>query len=91
MEQYINKSEVVICHGGPATFMNSLSKGKKQLLFLDKKYGEHVNDHQVEFVRRILQDNNILFIENIDDLFEKIIEVSKQTNFTSNNNFFVKD
>ena len=32
MEDYIASAEVVICHGGPATFMNALSKGKKTII-----------------------------------------------------------
>lgn len=39
-----------------------------------KKYGEHINDHQLEFCRAVSERyDNIILIENIDDLENAII------------------
>lgn len=32
MEQHIDRSEVVICHGGPSSFMTALLKEKKTII-----------------------------------------------------------
>lgn len=36
MDNYMTHSDIIITHGGPATFMGAIAKGKKKrLLFLD--------------------------------------------------------
>lgn len=87
MEQYMEKSRIVITHGGPATFMSVVSKGKVPIVVPRlKKYNEHVNDHQLEFVRAVqMKFGNILLVEEISKLSYFLLEntqcsVSKSTN-----------
>ncbi len=50
MCQLYQKADVVICHGGPSTFLEAMSYGKTPVVVPRRaKYGEHVNDHQAEF------------------------------------------
>ncbi|MCL4200799.1 glycosyltransferase [Patescibacteria group bacterium] len=50
--EYMRQSRVIICHGGPATIYQALSFGKiPWVLPRQKHYGEHLNDHQVDFAK----------------------------------------
>lgn len=49
---YMDQARIIICHGGPATIYQALSFGKiPWVLPRRKRFGEHVNDHQVDFCR----------------------------------------
>ena len=52
MKEHINNSNIVITHAGAGTTLLCLELGKKPLLVTrKKKYGEHLDDHQVPFAR----------------------------------------
>ena len=61
-----------------------------------KKFGEHVNDHQLDFCRAVSnRDDNIILIEDIDDLKYAIIKydelaASKKTSGFGNNAKFIE-
>lgn len=79
MNQYITDSALVITHGGPASFMKVLEKGKIPIVVpRQKKYGEHVNNHQLEFCQKV-QDKmgNIIVLEDIDMLKSTINNFSE--------------
>lgn len=86
MNHYIEKSSLVISHGGPATFMYVLSKGKTVLVVPRlKKYDEHINDHQLEFVKIISSRYDVSYIEDISQLKVAISQMDKTANqFKSN-------
>ncbi len=47
---YIRDARLIICHGGPATIYEALSFGKiPWVLPREARYGEHLNNHQVDF------------------------------------------
>ncbi|BDZ31312.1 glycosyltransferase [Lactiplantibacillus sp. WILCCON 0030] len=55
MDQKMRTADTIICHGGPATFMNALSLGKRTIVVPRlKKFNEHVNDHQLTFTKRVI-------------------------------------
>ena len=70
MQKYIEEARIVITHGGPASFMAPLSLGKIPIVVPRlKEFGEHVNNHQMDFVKQLVErDNNIIPIYDIDDL-----------------------
>jgi UDP-N-acetylglucosamine transferase subunit ALG13 len=70
MNRKIENSEIIITHGGPASFMNVVGLGKVPIVVpRQKKFGEHVNDHQVTFSRAIEEKyNNIIVVEEINKL-----------------------
>lgn len=93
MEENIKRARIVITHCGSSTIMKCLEMGKVPIVVpRQKKFSEHVNNHQLNFVRKI-SDKNIVLVEEIDDLaeiifnYEKVIE-SKSTKFKSNNKLF---
>lgn len=69
MNQFIEEADIVITHGGPATFMAAIAKGKNPIVVPRlKKFGEHVNNHQLEFVEKVLKIYNLTVITNISTL-----------------------
>lgn len=92
------KANIIITHGGPASFMKALEFKKIPIVVpRQEKYGEHINNHQVEFVNLVRkQFNNILEIENIDDLSQTIINYKslvndkKDKNIIHNNDFNIQ-
>jgi len=54
MQKYLDEARIVITHGGPASFMAALERGKTPIVMPRlKKYNEHVNDHQDYFCREV--------------------------------------
>ena len=91
MNNLMEKADIIITHGGPATFMNVIANGKKPVVVpRRKKFGEHVNDHQLDFCKRIVQEGyDLVIIEDIKDIREYLIPSSSST-IKSNNERFVK-
>jgi len=97
MDQYMREARLVITHGGPASFTAPLRFGKIPIVVPRKKdFGEHVNDHQLEFCRMVkARINNIILVEDVSDLRKMITEYEEVVKLmvlkTSNNNTeFVK-
>ena len=50
MVKNVKEARIVITHGGPSSFIIPLQMGKTPIVVpRQKKYGEHVNDHQLKF------------------------------------------
>ncbi|MFX3843290.1 glycosyltransferase [Streptococcus suis] len=91
MEYYMSLANIVITHGGPATFMGAIAKGKKTIVVpRQKKYGEHVNDHQMEFVEYAKKIyGNIVIINDISDIATQLeYNVDLKSLVVSNNEQF---
>lgn len=67
-------ARIVITHGGPASFIMSLRIGKTPIVVpRQNQFGEHVNNHQVEFTRNVAERmGTIIPLENIGELGEII-------------------
>ena len=91
MSEFMQKADIIITHGGPATFMSAIANGKKPIVVpRQEKFGEHVNDHQVDFAQQVKERYNSI---------EVVTEISKLRNYlnqdlkidgneSSNNNSF---
>ena len=54
------KATVVVSHGGPATILESRSNGIVPIVVpREAQYDEHVNDHQVDFAKRLAAHGEI--------------------------------
>lgn len=75
MSENVRNARIVITHGGPASFFMPLQLGKTPIVVpRQKRYGEHVNDHQLLFTRTVVErQQNIVLVENITDLEECIL------------------
>ena len=91
MEEYISKADIIISHGGVGTIFSAIKKGKKVIAIPRlEKYGEHINDHQIEICEELEKEGYILYYKDgIDDL-DKLINKLKITQFkeySSDNNY----
>ncbi len=98
MLDYTKKARIVITHGGPSSFIMPLQVGKIPLVVpRQKRFDEHVNDHQLEFCRSVAQrKGNILVVEDIEELGEMIENYKERTaamtgGLASNNARFCED
>lgn len=96
MRFWMREADVVVTHGGPSSFIEAMSVGKVPVvvprLF---EYGEHVNDHQVDFVRKVAErKGGIVPLFNVADLPSAISKVriaSSECAFRSHNASFCAD
>jgi UDP-N-acetylglucosamine transferase subunit ALG13 len=64
MEATIDRSSAVVCHGGPGTIMLCSYRGKKPIVVpRQSSLGEHVDDHQIVFSRRLAAEGEIELAE----------------------------
>lgn len=85
MNEMYEKADIIITHGGPASFMKALEMKKVPIVVpRQAQFDEHVNDHQVDFVK-LVEDrfNNIIGVYDIADL-ENVIVNFNQTLTTKN-------
>ncbi|MCO4660555.1 Glycosyl transferase CpsG [Streptococcus infantarius subsp. infantarius] len=69
MSEFMQKADIIITHGGPATFMSAIANGKKPIVVpRQEKYNEHVNDHQVDFAQQVKERYDS--IEVVTDISE---------------------
>ena len=79
MDRYMREARIVITHGGPASFLAPLALKKIPIVVpRQKKFNEHVNDHQLEFCREVEKRlNNIIVVEDIAQLGKDINDYSR--------------
>ncbi|MCV3296564.1 MAG: glycosyltransferase [Oenococcus sp.] len=71
----IKEAKIVITHGGPSSFILPLQIGKIPIVVpREKRYGEHVNDHQVEFVSMVEQRKKNLIVARDEKTLIRSIE-----------------
>ena len=74
MIKNVADAKIVITHGGPASFIMPLQVGKSPIVVpRQHQFGEHVNNHQVEFARNVARKmGTIILVEEIANLGEII-------------------
>lgn len=72
----ISEHDLIITHGGVGTIMNSVAAHKKVIAVPRlKKYGEHVDDHQLEIVEKFADLDYIYYLKEAEDINEVIAKV----------------
>lgn len=57
MQKYISAARIILCHGGPATVYQVLWQSKLPVVVpRQKKFGEHVSNHQVDFSEHLYKN-----------------------------------
>ena len=86
MKRYTSQARIVITHGGPSSFMMPLGMGKIPIVVpRQHQFGEHVNNHQLDFCRTAKSRCNFILVENMDELgniiahYKEIVSKSDQT------------
>lgn len=69
MNKYMMKSRIIITHGGPGSIFQCINYGKIPIVVpRNPDYNEHVDKHQMKFVKKLNDKKSVIGIENIDDL-----------------------
>jgi len=73
-----DRADIIITHGGVGSIISSLKKGKKVIVAPRlKKYGEHVNNHQLQIARRFEQEGYVKTVINMKNLGKIINSMEK--------------
>lgn len=86
---YISNAEFVITHGGVGSIFSALLKNKKVIAMPRlKKYGEHVDDHQIEICEKLANMNYIVYFNPDESQKEEKPEtLENKINFLRTTNF----
>lgn len=72
----IQKSKIVITHGGVGCISNSLRSGKRTIVVPRlKRFGEHANDHQLQIAKELESEGLVSVVYDINDLGRTLNEV----------------
>ncbi len=76
MERYMIDARIIITHGGPSSFIAPLQMGKIPIVVpRQKKFREHVDDHQVKFANAVAgRQGNIIVVNDIEQLERTILD-----------------
>lgn len=67
--ELINKSDLVISHGASGSIMKALNSGKKVIAVTRlQKYGEHIDNHQIQNNEAFGSNKYVIPVYEMDDL-----------------------
>ena len=73
---YVKKSKYVITHGASGSIMKALNADKKVIAVTRlEKYGEHINDHQIQNNEAFGSNGYVLPVFEMEELKEAIIKI----------------
>ena len=65
----IDKADLIITHWGVGSIITSITKGKKVIAVPRlQKYGEHVNDHQLDIIESFNEKGYIIGLHDVSEL-----------------------
>lgn len=74
----LKRSKIVITHGGIGSISNALKFNKKTIIVpRRKKFGEHIDDHQLDIAKEFEKQGKIIAVYDINDLKEALEQVKK--------------
>ena len=92
-EEYMNKADLIICHGGVGSILGGLNK-KKRVIAVPRlsKFKEHVNDHQIQIIDNFIKRGYIVGVRDVSELPTAIKKVKNFTPipYKSNRNEMIK-
>ena len=83
----MEKADIVITHGGTGAIIGAVKKGKKVIAVPRlAKYGEHVDDHQLQLIKQFDDLNLICSCQDTSklDVALKIAQITKYNRYESN-------
>ncbi|PWG64458.1 PssE/Cps14G family polysaccharide biosynthesis glycosyltransferase [Bifidobacterium callitrichidarum] len=76
----MSKADIVITHGGTGAIIGAVKKGKKVIAVPRlAKYGEHVDDHQLQLIKEFKQMGIICACDDCSQLVDALAEVKNTT------------
>lgn len=86
-QNLISKCDILITHGGVGSILSGLKNNKRVIVSPRlSKYGEHMNDHQIQIVNNFVREGYILGYYEEDDLgcILKDVKKFKPNKYVSN-------
>lgn len=78
-QQWMEKADLIICHGGCGTLLHSVRLGKVPVVMpRRKKYREHVNDHQLQLVHALASEGRVIPAYEPEDLPIAVAEARRR-------------
>lgn len=93
LQELVNKADLVITHGGVGSITTSLKNNRKTIAVPRlKKYGEHVNNHQLQIVEAFEEKGYLKKVIEVEELPEAICNIKDfiPNKFESNTNNIIK-
>lgn len=74
MNKYMSSARIIITHGGPGSIFQSINYDKIPVVVArNPEFSEHVDEHQMEFARKLDNKKKVIAIENVEEL-ENVID-----------------
>lgn len=89
----LDKADIIITHGGTGVIINAVKKGKKVIAVPRlAKYGEHVDDHQLQLLHQFDELNIICACYDVDELENCYIKINEMqlVPYISNTNVIIE-
>lgn len=90
----LQKADMVITHGGTGAIVGALKQGKKVIAMPRlSKYGEHVDDHQVQLLEEFEKEGLVFVCSDAMTLGTAYSQAQQEkfVPYQSNNKFFIAD
>jgi beta-1,4-N-acetylglucosaminyltransferase len=77
---YFQKASLVVGHAGTGTILNAL-KFRTPIIVVPRRhrYGEHVDDHQVELAQRLIGNKLIEVVYELENLRPAVVKLLKRS------------
>lgn len=86
MKKNMDEARIVITHGGPGSIFLAIDSGKKPIVVpRDPSRGEHVDEHQILFAKRMVKKNQIICVLELENLYEAIKNYNTEKVCSSSN------
>lgn len=73
--EHIHNADLLIMHAGAGSIMHAVEAGKVPVVMPRRAvFGEHVNDHQVEFAQALAEAGKVVMANTPDDLAHAVEE-----------------
>lgn len=80
-ENTVSQCSILITHGGVGTIMSGLQRNKPVIIFPRlKKYGEHVDDHQLE-IAEVFNESSFAISCTNEDALKKALGIARAATF----------
>ena len=91
--EIMSRCNKVITHGGTGAIVGAVKMGKKVIAVPRlAKYGEHVDDHQLQIIEQFTEMNFILGVKEVDEIENKLMNLDEECfkDYVSNTENIIK-
>jgi UDP-N-acetylglucosamine transferase subunit ALG13 len=80
VEAGMRRARAVVCHGGVGSILVAHRAGHVPVVVpRQRAYGEHVDDHQVDFVRHLERLGDVIAVLDVDALTDAVLAAAPRT------------